>query len=429
MATRSWLGTAITTAQVTGWTFGGTWETSDVITLTIGTKTVSTTATSTTISTIIDALVTTWNALDSTDYPEFAQMTASRSSNDFRLTSDVEGLPFKVTIATTETGGGAADAQTIDGGTSSTGVAVTANSGPNDVGVAANWSGATLPVDNDTVIFENSSVSALYNLDALASITPTSLIIRKTYTGYIGLPKWNATYGYAEYRQDYLQWDGATAAAIYANSGRIKLDFLTAVAAAIYIESPGRAVEVNLPAILLKAAQTSTLTIQKGDVGVAVFASETATIPTINTGSIASVGTDVKLWLGSGCTLTTINQGGGEITCDANLTTLNQTEGTFTNTGATTITTANLNKQGKYISKSTGTITTINARDKSSLDFTRDIRSRTVTTINVYSDNVSIDDLFKTVTWTNGIDNEGCGSDLSKKRLGTNFKLSIAAVS
>ena len=75
-----------------------------------------TVAGSTTITTIIDTLVTAWNALSSTAYPEFAEITASRSSSSLVLTMDSTnaGRPFTCTVSTTETGGGAADSQTID---------------------------------------------------------------------------------------------------------------------------------------------------------------------------------------------------------------------------------------------------------------------------------------------------------------------------
>jgi len=281
------------------------------------------------------------------------------------------------------------------------------------------------------VIFENSSVDVLYNLDGLADVQVASLFIYKTYTGKIGLPKWNAT-GYAEYRQDYLQFDGVTAGFIYANSGRIKLDLLTNNASNIFIDSAGSATENGVPAIILKGAHASNvLTLQKGDTGLAVFASEAATFPVIKTGYVAAIGTDAKLLLGTGVTLsgTTITQGGGTISANSALSAITQTAGTFTSNGSMTITTMNLNGDGKFICKSSGTITTINARDRSTVDFSQDIRTRTVTTFNRYSDLVTVKDPAETVTWTNGIDNEGCGRDLSKLELGINWKLSKAAVS
>ena len=88
MATVRWRGDAPAIAQVQSWAFGGTWESSDVIRVTIGGKTKDFTAGSPTTSTVVANLVAAWNALSAASWPEFAELTASQSTTTFKLTAD-----------------------------------------------------------------------------------------------------------------------------------------------------------------------------------------------------------------------------------------------------------------------------------------------------------------------------------------------------
>src|SRR4051794_15444652 len=123
MGTVRWRGDAPAVAQVTAWVFGGTWETDDVVKVTINGKTVSVTTGSTVIATLLDTVVT---ALNASTIQEIAEITWSRSSSSLVGTCDTAGVPFTCTVSTTEAGGGAADAQTIDGAASSAGTDSTA---------------------------------------------------------------------------------------------------------------------------------------------------------------------------------------------------------------------------------------------------------------------------------------------------------------
>ena len=109
------------------------------------------------IATFLDLLVT---ALNASTITEFAEVTWSRSTSTLIGTADTAGKPFTATMSTTETGGGAADSQTIDGGASSAGTSTTACSGPNFWNVAGNWSGGAVPVNSDDVIIENTPTAA-----------------------------------------------------------------------------------------------------------------------------------------------------------------------------------------------------------------------------------------------------------------------------
>ena len=101
-------------AQVDTFTPGGTIEATDVFTLTVTgengtTASVSFIATDTSAATTSAGLIAAWNA--STN-PLCTGITASGTSTVI-LTADVAGVPFSVAGTTTESGGGAADAQTF----------------------------------------------------------------------------------------------------------------------------------------------------------------------------------------------------------------------------------------------------------------------------------------------------------------------------
>lgn len=141
-----WEGGATAVAQVQTYLFGGTWETDDLVRLQIGNRRVTVVAESTSVNTVVDNVVTAWNALEAASYPEFARITASRSSSSLVLTANEEGEPFTCTITPLESDGSASGAQTVAGGTgSTTGTTATAATGPNHWTDASNWSSGTVP--------------------------------------------------------------------------------------------------------------------------------------------------------------------------------------------------------------------------------------------------------------------------------------------
>lgn len=402
MADIYWKGSAKKVAQVQTYTFGGTWEADDVIRCSFSNgKSVDVTAGSTTTNTVVDNLVTAWNALSATDYPEFAELTASRSSSNFVLTSDTAGVPFTVTLTPLEANLGAADAQTIEGaGTATTGTTATANSGPNDWSVAANWSGGAVPVNSDNVRIENSNVDILYGL-AQSSVTLATLYVGASFTGKIGLPRWTGTY--FEYRNQFLAI-GATTVTIGrgsgAGSGRIKLD-AGSVQTAVSVYGSGSRLETDVPALLWKGTHASNaVEVLKGDVGVALFSGETSTIASLLVAHEGNPTGDATLWAGSGLTLTTLNMGGGNVALEAGLTTITKTSGTLT-LRAGNVTT--VNHYGGFLAYTgTGTITTYNGTEGSEINFTQDLSGRTITTTNLFKGARFVDS-FATVTLTNGI--------------------------
>lgn len=426
MATVRWRGDAPAVAQVQSYVLGGTWEVGDIINCVIGTKTFSYTTTSTSASTIATGLVAAWNALSGVTYPEFAELTASNSTNTFKLTADTAGKPFTVTLSTTETGGGAADAQTIDGATSSTGTATTASAGPNDWGTAANWSGGAIPANSDNVYIEDSDVDILYGLDQ-NGVTPTSLNIAQNYTGKIGLPYTNsdsASGSYIEYRERYLKIGAATVnigRGEGPGSQRMNLNLGT-TNATVNVFNTGPAESGREAALLLiDTNSSSVLNLERGSVGVALEAGNTSEFATIRVGYVDNKASDSDLRTGSGVTLATLTMAGGTVTIGHAVTAITQDDGTLTIEGTGAVTTLVVNGGTCYYN-TTGTLGTPTVSGTGILDFSQDLRTKSVTNaVEVFGSNCKVRDPHK-VVGTLVIDSN-YNADLSGFEIGTNVRL------
>ena len=417
MPTNVWQGTAPDVAQIQILTPANTIESGDLFKATIGSKTFTYASTATTIASVCSGFVTAWTTLSATEYPEFAEITATNNSTSITLTAVTAGIPFLVTPSTVEADGSTSDNQTF---TSTT--AGTTSSGANHWNTAGNWSLGTVPVTGDDVYIENNTVDIKYGL-AQSAVTLTSLNIGETYTGKIGLPNVNAS-NYYEYRERYLEI-GATTINSQADSGRIKIN-TGSIAGTVNVTGTGTATETDIPAFLFKGTNAANVVnINKGDVGIAFFAGETATVATLRVAYQSQVANDVTLVCGSGTTLTTINQSGGTVTTASNATTLTMTAGTHYRGGASTVTTLNVNG-GKCYYNSTGTVTTAHVSAGGELNFSQNLNARTVTTANVYTQG-SLQDPFRTVTWTNPIRLQYCAIGDVQIDVGTHVTLQVAA--
>jgi hypothetical protein len=384
MATRTWIGAAPAVVQVNTFTFAGTWEATDVINVAIGNVTVSIVAGSTVVNTIVATVQAALAALDTDIYPQFAEITWTNNSANLIATANEAGYPFTVTISTTETGGGAADSQTIDGGTSSTGVATTACSGPNFANVAANWSGNALPVDSDVIIFANSNVSVLYGLSN-GAVSPTRILRYQSFTGNLGLPETNLN-GYPEYRtKDVAYGNNADGVPVVVDLGLGEGDGpalerwnFADCPATVNIQNSGQQDGDVKPINIIGSALS--VYANRGKIGLAQYPSQTAAGP-ISIGFVEAKETDVDMVVGEGYTITTVVQNGGKVELnshvDTSLTTYSGSECSFNGTGALD----QLNGYGgKVYYNSTGTLggaTVIGAPEV--LDFSRDMRAKTVT--------------------------------------------------
>lgn len=160
MATVVWRGGATAVAQVDTLTPGGTIEATDVFTVTLADESGSTASVNATAggTAVADVCAAVQAACAASDDPRFAAVLFVNTGTTVTVTARVAGVPFYCSVATTETGGGAADAQTF--GRAST----TANAGPHDWDTAANWSTATVPTAGDDVIIADSGYSILHGL-------------------------------------------------------------------------------------------------------------------------------------------------------------------------------------------------------------------------------------------------------------------------
>lgn len=418
MSTRRWLGGALAVAQVETLTIADTWAANDTATLTINGRdivvTIGTTATTTQIATEIAAVLSSASTSLGTGYSatergpnvaEFREFTAVASGSTVVLTGATKGKPFTITVAESTAGDG-----TI--GTSTT----TSATGPNFYNNADNWSGATAPVDGDTVLFDSGNVDVLYGL-ANSSVTPAAVIITQGYTGRIGLPivnKDSSQYPYPEYRQRYAQIgdaDDSTNLAVTigggegAGSRRLLLDFGDGQVTVDVLDT-GRPETDGEPALTIKGTHTSNVVnISKGNVAIAPLADETSAVATLRVGYRNNVAGDSIVTCGSGVTLTTVNQSGGRLTVASNVTTYNVTAGELIHL-AGTVTTLNLDG-GACRYRSSGTMTTANVGKGGNLDFTQDMRAKTVTNLNLY-EGAEYHDPFGVVTQTNGADFVRC---------------------
>ncbi len=197
MATKYWTGRAASVAQVTKVVFSSIVAT-NTYTVTINGKSVTVTATSTSLADLVELLINAWG---SSVEPEHQEMVAAErldpTLSGLQLTAVNPGVPITVSAS------------------ASTGTATvtdpTAASGPNFWNVAANWDGAALPSASDTLIIRDTDVSILYGLTDTNNYA--QIDIEASFTGAIGLPVTNEN-GYPEYRTRFLTLGSGSAITI-----------------------------------------------------------------------------------------------------------------------------------------------------------------------------------------------------------------------
>ena len=398
-------------------TIGGTWVAADTMTVTCNGRsivlTIGTTVTTTQIATELAAALGSTSTALGTGYsvtergPNIAEFrdfvsgetAPAASSSTVVLIGRTKGQPYTITVSKSSTSGTVSTATTI------------AASGPNHFSTAANWSGSTVPVDSDDIVFDGGNVDCLYGL-AQSSVSPASITITMGYTGRIGLPDTNvddAAYPYNEYRDKYLALgtssDSVTQALTIGGgdgqgSSRIKIDSGSGQCQLVVLNS-GVSELQGVPAILWKGTHVSnTATISKGNVGIAYFAGETAAIMTTKLGFRTNQTADSSLFIGSGVTLTTVEQTGGTLTTNAAVTTMTLSGGSWRHLSGVAVT---VTITGGYCSyESTGTLTTLTLAG-GELDFRANQRGRTITNADMFA-GASFRDPAGTVTFTNGID-------------------------
>lgn len=417
MATIKWRGDAPITRQTGTLTPGGTIDAAaDIFIVTINGKSISAESSVGDAITTCEALVAN---LQASTIPEFVEITwVDNLDGTISYTGPEDGTPIVLTVSTTEFDGSPADLQTfVDTPGDSA-------SSPNHWNVAANWSTNTVPTSSDDVFIEDNDVDIKYGL-AQTSVTLTSLNIAQSYTGRIGLPERNTdgSDSYYEYRDQYLAIKATAMNIGYGvgqGSSMLNIDNSTA-ATTVNLQGTGSSDSQNRPTFLWKGTHASNvLNVSKGSIGAAYLPGESATIATLRIGFKDSILGDAEVHVGSGTTLTTVSKSGGELFAKAGCTTLTQTDGDSTiDAGAMTT----LHVQGGNVYwNSTSTLTTANITGNGNLDFSKDMRSKTVTNpINVYGNQSKLNDPFK-VVGSLVVDLEQRNT-LDGLNLGTNFSL------
>jgi uncharacterized RmlC-like cupin family protein len=390
----------------------------ETYTLTVNGKSVSYTAdASATVAEIVAGLVAAWNA---SEVAEHAEVTASDLTTYVKLLGDTAGVPF--TVIGTATGIATLVISTP-----------TAATGPNDAGKATNWSLGALPVAGDDIWFENSDVDVLYNLEALAAVPPASVNHAQTYTGKIGLPRWNAG-GYLEYRPQYFKFLGGVLNVGLGQgqgSGRLKFDSgIDPVTVNVY--DSGSGAETGIEAVLWKGDDpANVVNVTKGSFAAAPFAGEVSTILTLRVGYKTNVEGDAQVRLGAGVTLGTVEKTGGTLEINSAVgTALNNQAGETTINGTGAVTGLSV-RGGRVYYSTTGTLGgNPVVSGPGILDFSRDARPKTVTNpIEKYGDEAEIHDPHKVINvGGNFIIDCNEVEDLGKLKLGRNVRITRAAV-
>lgn len=378
MATVRWIGLAPLVAQVDTFTPGGTIEADDIFILTVtgadnSTCVISAAAGGTGASDVVTALKTAWNA--STNVL-CTGITAS-GTDTLILTADVAGVGFSVVGTTTEANGDAADAQTF------TRAATTANSGPKDWSCAANWSGGAVPgaSASEDVYVEDAEI--LYGLDQSGTAeTLASLNINRSQIGTNpatgSLPK------YLQVKTSVLNIGKNLGSGTSQEDAPVNID-CGSIASVVNVYNSTTNSTATIPAIRLKLNSSSAVAnLYKGTIGIGFGDGETTTIGTINIGYISNQDGDVKVYVGSGVTVTTINKIGSEAHINCGATTITNSSGYLYIEGSGAITTLDCTG-GTVYPNSSGTITTCNSTGEAIVDFSKSSTARTVTTLKVGS--------------------------------------------
>jgi len=392
MANTYWLGTATAVAQVATASIDSVDGTpaDNTFTVTIGGVTVSAVG-DTDVATTAANLLTSLNA---ETHPYFAAITwTNPSAGNITGTADTAGVPFVAALTETGAGTGAVTDFSDD----------TASSGPNDWSTAANWSEGSVPGASDDVVIADSSINISWGL-AQGTIALTSLTVKKTYTGKIGLDYRRFatssdadTYNESaiEYRETHLTIESTTVDLGEHNgqgnptgSGRICLDLDSGTASTVTVHSTANnPSETGRGAVRLLVANASTDIIVRSAPGGVTIAGETpGETATVRKISVTDASTGSKVVVAPGTTLTTWYQRGGTnaIRAAATITTITVDGGVLTLEGSYIVTTANVN-DGTVIDNhisGTNAIATLNL-DGGTVDTSNSGRAQTYATVNI----------------------------------------------
>jgi len=395
MATKYWIGRAASVAQITKVVFSSIVST-NTYSVTINGKSVSVTATSTSLGDLIDALGNAWN---SSAEPEHREMTAARredpSLSGLQLTANTAGVPITVTASAT-TG-------------TATVTQPTAASGPNFWNVAANWSGGTLPAAADDIVIRDSSVSILYGLTDTNNYA--SLTIDASFTGQVGLPDQNPS-SYPEYRTAFLTLGTGSALTVTLGNGvgtfsdRIRID-VQGSNVTCSIVGAGFQGSVQYPFEIRNPGSGSTVRAYAG--GLAISAASSGTVATLEIIQRDGIQNPPSVNVQSNITTTTITIYGGVLLLEGAVTTLVAREqARVTVAQAAAVGTVKVSSQALVNWDSSGGITTkLHVEQGGTINFGRVGTTKTVAACDLFASGTLLDPLDK-VTFTAGVVLQAC---------------------
>lgn len=416
MATKRWLGHALSTRQVDTITIANTWATNDTVTVTVDNiafvVTIGTLVTTAQVATTLKQAINGETLTDTSAscsptitqggaqaIGQLSEVTATVNSSVVTLTANSDGVPFTITVSESTAGSG----------TATLSAEATASTGKYHASDADNWNTNGAPADNDAVVFDQGSIGPRYELDLACQ--PASLTIYKAFTGTIGLPpvnEANTSKKYAEYRGTDLTTDDNSTTASWKigegpgnGSGFMRLN-AGAGRTDVLVYGTGARTYAGIPALNWRGTHANnTVTNYAGDMGIATFPGDTATVATLRTGDPTN---QAKTLCGSGVTLTTVVQNGGELETNSAATTVTQNAGTATHkSGAITTLTVG----GAWNQMATGTITTLTVRGSGVFDKSKDSQALTVTNCTLHK-GAKLLDPTGSITFSNGIVLSGC---------------------
>lgn len=429
MGTVIYTGGAANVADVINITPGGTIEVGDIFKVTIGISTVQIAATATTVANVCTLLQA---ALSDGDAPaEFQDLTWELNDTTTPTyvigTGPSDGRPIydSLTVATTESGGGAADTQTFIRSNP------TPATGAKDWNNTDNWDTGAVPVTNDKVWLGVYGVVPQYNLSH-AAVTNIELHVVSTSTGglLVGLPKQN-TNGFVEYLGTELLLGASTVQygeGLGANVPNLRLNTGTEASYVYLYKSGSRDGDGKAPFLWLCNSTSAAVKECYGSLDIAKEPGQTSSLGTIAQG----VGSDIEL--GEGVTLaTSITVNGGSLVSYAiddptlidmkvgtvvtlfgrsgDVTTIKQQAGSTLNWRRNTGTVTNYTSTG-------GTVDFTNVNEGSAVAFTN---------VDLYAGSVW-NDPNGYVTVTNGIDLNLCGIEDVSVIIGKNLTVTPSAI-
>jgi hypothetical protein len=273
------------------------------------------------------------------------------TAGDFSVTGSDGGpwvLEFKGTYAATNVNemDGSGTNLTGSGTQSFTLSSDTAPTGPNWFDNAENWSLGTAPADDETLVFQDSDVDCLHGLSN-ASITPERIVIKSTYTGRIGLPRW--TGDYYEYRDTELtigtNGDGSNDVLTIDigegdgnGSGLVRINTGTKQTA-LNVHRAAASTDGSVPSITWRGTHAdNAVRVYRGAVGIGYFDGQSATVSDLLVGWIDSQDNDSAVVVGSSVTLGDILKTGGSLVTHSSADLLEQSAGTTHLMGSAAVT-------------------------------------------------------------------------------------------